>query len=342
MTVFETVIGHGLIAMQLDAILAMTGVESASESKAARPPRPAPRLLPHSPSARPNAPSGMVGTKRKAEYLERTDSSDNSEVKKVRQDTPSSNQPYRGTGGLAQATKPSTTTKISKHSSAPSVQKHSTRANLPSSNGSQPKANQPTPTATPGKAPIKGSFQDIMNRAKALQQTKGPEETKYVNKRTEQRKREDRKTQLQRAGSKSASTSRSVSAEPTSFKARNGKLAGTGAPREKPKPEPLSYKGTARSTAPVSTYKGNAYRNSSKLVDKTAVSKPAHGRHEDYDEEDGYGDSEGYESSDMEADVHEVDEEEEAALREAKREDAIAKREEEELRRRKLHRQEIR
>jgi SPT2 chromatin protein len=212
----------------------------------------------------------------------------------------------------------------------------------------EPPTTTKTAPAPPPVAPVKGSYQDLMNRAKARQETKLAQDRRIVNKPIEVRKKEDRKKMLAqaRSKSKSAPTSRSGSREPLSKLGKKA-VAGVSAVREKPKPQPTEYKGTARPTS-VPSYKGTANLQSSKSAAQKSSSKGRadssrydqydrnRGRSYDDDEEEDFESEEGYESSDMEAGILDLDEEEENALRQARREDAAAMKEEAELKRQKL------
>lgn len=182
------------------------------------------------------------------------------------------------------------------------------------------------------KAPPKGSFADIMARAKAAQEQRGQNQVGMIlhqasskeklSKKAMQRRRDDDKTR----SDKGKSTNRTVA----SGRVEKRKSASPAKKRDEPKNikaprPPLS--------APASSYKGT--------MGQPARRPPANGRngkrpskYNDYlgtdeediqDEDDEVGDEAGYGSdvsSDMEAGAFDIDEEEAAAGRKAKEDDA--------------------
>lgn len=218
-----------------------------------------------------------------------------------------------------------------------------------------PAATKPVlPAATAvARAPAKGSFAEIMARGKNLATSKLAVDFRIVNKKTEKQPKE----LLKDVKNKSLAKKDMVKKDKGSTKLSKDRISEKAVKEEKSVRKPLesTYKGTSRTPLPLPTYKGTAAlrADSSRSQNAGAVSRtPAHPdkrRHDRYDsyddeeeeeeddeeEEDGYG-SDG--SSDMEAGIMDIEEEEELALRAARREDAIAHKEEEEHRRLKLAR----
>ncbi len=221
------------------------------------------------------------------------------------------------------------------------------RVNAPtSSNGT---GGATASAAEPEKPPKKGSYAEILARAKAAQANFGKVgriQHKAIEKGLSKRERQELKEQGSQSHRVSKKPSQSGLRTPMRD-ARNGVCEKSGkltlrgkapaVPEKKIKKAALAttgYTGTARpnpalmkssrSTAPSSTAEKSGYaRSSSGRRDKYA-SDDEDGDDEVDEEEDYYSDA----SSDMEADVFEVDEEEEKAARIARKEDEEALREE--------------
>jgi protein SPT2 len=220
----------------------------------------------------------------------------------------------------------------------------------------------PTSLSAP---PKKGSYQEILARAKAAQAIK-PNAGTIKHKQTEKLSRKERLAlqEASRVKSKNQSLpvrdkkprdrikagerSRTGSSEPTARK--SGEQA-----KEKRKPLDLGYKGTMRPASAEPQYKGTMNLAGGNHSRKPAAKDARRGgnaygsrdqrepRYASYsedelDEEDDYASDV---SSDMEADVFDVDREEQQALRAAKAEDAKAAAEEAEHRRKKDERKKM-
>jgi hypothetical protein len=197
-----------------------------------------------------------------------------------------------------------------------------------------PASGNPASTA-PAKPPPKGSYADLMMKAKALQQQKtlqvGVLKHQPVPK-EKLSKAEKKKRALEALAEKKAARlgKPALPAKPSA------KPANPAAPAVKHRePEENAYKGTSRQTTAASAYKGTA----NKASRHGGADRPGRGdprrirpsRRDEYlatDEEDegddGYDDYDDYgsdESSDMEAGLEDVEREEEAALRAARMED---------------------
>lgn len=122
---------------------------------------------------------------------------------------------------------------------------------------------------------------------------------------------------------------------------------------EKKKSADLGYQGTMRPSPREPTYqgtmnKGSTLKSRSGSYDRSRSAslgaRPPPKRYTYYEEDDDMEEEEDYDSegsSDMEAGVFDVDREEQQALRIARREDELALKEEEELKRKKLERKKI-
>ncbi|KAI5306891.1 hypothetical protein KEM56_006591 [Ascosphaera pollenicola] len=249
----------------------------------------------------------------------------------------STTQPKTSTPRLTTPSASSTTTAMTTTKSAPA-----TAASKPTT------ASKPAPSAPiQSKPPPKGSYAEIMARAKALQEkAPAPPEIVPVVKHLPQPKERLSKVQLKKkaeeaklkeqeeakakkqAGKLSRSSSNVSAPESRQEKIKALKKSdgpeyrGTARPRPAA-PEPPAYKGTARRPPPER-------QNPSRL--KTARSHPARrSRLDEYlatDEEDeggdyfgGYDDYYSDSSEDMEAGISDVEQEEALALRFAKKED---------------------
>ncbi|RAL03407.1 uncharacterized protein BO80DRAFT_500241 [Aspergillus ibericus CBS 121593] len=200
------------------------------------------------------------------------------------------------------------------------------------------KSRSSTPQKAPpvsSKPPPKGSFADLMAKAKQLQQ-KAPTQVgmfKHQAAPKEKLSKVERKKKAAEATSKEKDA-RSAKKPGVAPGAAAGTKPGDGKVVKKREPEPLSYKGTARPTPTAASQ--NEYRGTSGLpprktsADRKAQSRASkRSRMDEYlgtDEEDEGEYADDYddyysESSDMEAGLDAMEEEEAAALAAARRED---------------------
>lgn len=204
----------------------------------------------------------------------------------------------------------------------------------------KPAVDKPVPlvvAATPQKAPARGSFADLMARAKQAQEQKAQTPVGLIKhqtvkkekisklaerKREEQQKGKADKGKLgTRNGDRNAKNNRRRSVSPVKRKDLDRELdRKTGRPSA-PKPE---YKGTMGTTSRRSEVvkAGRPAKKPKKYDDYLGTDED-----EDSDLMDGYGEDEEDDygsdaSSDMEAGAFDIDEEEQEALRTAKKEDA--------------------
>lgn len=212
----------------------------------------------------------------------------------------------------------------------------------------------PPPSTDPPKPPKKGSYAEIMARAKAAQSTLGQVgkiQHKQIEKLPSRRERDAMKAKkgksIQHGLAPNSKFQRSGQASATSGKdvRRNGKVAPE--PEKKVKKAALAttgYAGTARPKAGGAASSKNGLGTSSRIERDRYQRDRLGSRYDRYlseDEEDEEleGDvEEDYQSdvsSDMEAAAFEVDEEEELATRIARKEDAEALAEENRLKREK-------
>lgn len=210
----------------------------------------------------------------------------------------------------------------------------------------QKMVSRPAPAAVQSKPPPKGSFAAIMEQAKAAQD-KAPVQLGVLKHQAESKERlskVERKRRVEEEAAKQKAARLGKKAVPVAAGAAKDKSA-----RRRDSDGP-SYKGTAKPTQTPEppTYRGTAGKPSSRGPhDRRHQSRNS--RQNEYlgtDEEDeGDGDGHGYddyysdESSDMEAGLDDVDREEAAALRFAKREDEEDMRQEMAAKKAKLERQ---
>ncbi|KAJ5569766.1 uncharacterized protein N7459_009196 [Penicillium hispanicum] len=214
---------------------------------------------------------------------------------------------------------------VSKPNSVPSsklaASKPISSIGSPAASKTAPKPAAAKPTPSPSKPPPKGSYADLMMQAKAMQD-KAPVNLGQLRHQAvpkERLSKVERKRRLMEAKAKEKA-------------ARLGKkiTSKDKASATKSEPQGPSYKGTAKpptKTPEVPTYRGTAGLPGS----RGANDRRAHGkrRMDEYlgtDEEDegdygGYDDGYSDESSDMEAGFDDVEEEEDVALKSARRED---------------------
>jgi len=206
------------------------------------------------------------------------------------------------------------------------------------------KASAPTAPAPVAKAPKKGSFQEILARAKQNQATIATLGV-IKHKQTEKLSKKERERLAQEAAEKAkASAVKKVGNGARTGSAEPGPQRPGEQPKEKRKVVDLGYTGTARPKAKSAEpqYKGTMGLPRPGQVRKPMGAQkeaPRYSRYADYSDED-LDEEEDYESdlSDMEAGLDDVEEEEEMALREAKKDDAREKAIENELKRQKQER----
>lgn len=183
--------------------------------------------------------------------------------------------------------------------------------------------------AAPAKAPPKGSYAEVMLRAQALQ-NKAPMNVGMIKHQSAPKERVSKvsKRRMMEAKKQEQNSSKGKDFDAASIPYRKGNNI-----RKPAEPE---YKGTAKPSSkdPTPAYKGTAGIPSRRGTGDKNVTRPARNQkprardeylgtdEEDegdygYDEDDYYSDA----SSDMEAGIMDVDNEEQQALRAAKRED---------------------
>ncbi|KIV85744.1 hypothetical protein PV11_01406 [Exophiala sideris] len=237
---------------------------------------------------------------------------------------------------------PGLTSSVARRPAAPPLNapKPSTEKALPVSrpkvdttaSSAKPVSRPGTPTGPPAKAPAKGSYADIMARAKQAQEARVQSQVgmikhqatnrEKVSKVAERRRQEEEKTKVGKEKSdprlasikRDKSKSRSVSPAKKADQPRVAK-----APRPPLHAPPSTYKGTMGQSSNRSQkqVRQKRSRNDDYLgTDEEDVSdEGSYGR----DEEDDYGSDA---SSDMEAGAFDIDQEENRALKAAKDEDA--------------------
>ncbi|GLA39710.1 hypothetical protein AnigIFM63309_007310 [Aspergillus niger] len=209
--------------------------------------------------------------------------------------------------------------------SAPST----TATSAVKSRSSTPQQKAPPVSSKP---PPKGSFADLMAKAKALQE-KAPTQVgmfKHQSAPKEKLSKVERKKKAVEAQTKDKDVRSAKKAGVTAGGAA-GTKAGDGKVVKRREPEPLSYKGTARPTPSTGQpeYRGTAGLPPRKTPGDRKAQSRSRPRMDEYlgtDEEDEGEYADDYddyysESSDMEAGLYDVEEEEAAALAAARRED---------------------
>jgi len=202
-------------------------------------------------------------------------------------------------------------------------------------------ASPKSPTASSSKPPPKGSFADLMLKAKAAQE-KAPVQVGVLKHQPVPKERLSKAEKKKRAMEAMAKEKEARLAKKSGLKPGGKPLEGGSIKRREP--EENTYKGTARPTQPMSqplsqpmsqpTYKGTAglaSRHRSENGDETKVRRAKVPPRDEYlgtdeeDEGDFYGDdyNDYYsdESSDMEGGFEDVEREEEVALKVAREED---------------------
>lgn len=250
--------------------------------------------------------------------------------------TPSLSIPYRGTAGTGGVNAAKASTPITKKPTTPTAASPAVASKPPVA------ATKPTGTAAAAAPAKKVGYLAILEKAKEIQKAK-PAAPPMKHERTKILTKEERLAlRAEAKGKKPAAAVAARGAKPPESKTapavQDRKKSETGYQgTARPKEVKVTYKGTARPAAPAAAGKAPGY----------GAAKPKaapQGRYNGYaswsdlDEEDVEDDEEGYESSDMEAGAWDVDQEEERALKEAKKEDAIALAEEEAARREKERR----
>lgn len=193
------------------------------------------------------------------------------------------------------------------------------------------RTNSPASSTTPAKAPPKGSFAALMAEAKAAQERKAQSQVGLIKHQPTQKEKLSRSERKKREEEEKAMKAK-LGKQPQ----HNSKVEKKAQLKPKQRVE-SSYKGTAKPAAPVSSYKGTAglpSKHKPFSADARNRAGKQSSRYDEYlgtDEEDEPEGSEvdegddGYGSdatSDMEAGVFDVEEEESRALQEAKVDDA--------------------
>ncbi|KAL2834300.1 hypothetical protein BDW59DRAFT_137666 [Aspergillus cavernicola] len=194
-------------------------------------------------------------------------------------------------------------------------------------------SNAPTPQKTPpvsSKPPPKGSYAELMAKAKALQQT-APTQVgmfKHQSAPKEKLSKMERKKRMMEAQAKEKDPKQTKKAGASSSASASTKL-GNAKLAQKPEHEQPTYKGTARPPPSKDEYRGTANlpgRNGDRKAQFRSNKRSKMDEYLGTDEEDEGEYAKDYddyfsESSDMEAGAYDVEEEEAAALAQARRED---------------------
>ncbi|KIW07904.1 uncharacterized protein PV09_01814 [Verruconis gallopava] len=237
---------------------------------------------------------------------------------------PTSASPAKGglNSGSATTSTNEATKKPSSKAQTPSLGSDAAAKPNPKPTTSTTTTTKPATPTTEKPPPKKGSYADIIARAKAAQALKGPvgvimhkqaEKVDPKARKAEAAKARGELSRGKRVSEKVGDRSRTGSAEAVS---RSGEKIKQ---RQKPQ-EKSSYKGTAQPTTPIytgSARPGQSSRTKAKRYDGYAGTDE---EIDDYDEEDVYGYDD--DESDMEAGAEDVWAEEEEALRQAKKDDA--------------------
>ncbi|KAI9924995.1 hypothetical protein ASPWEDRAFT_45120 [Aspergillus wentii DTO 134E9] len=261
-----------------------------------------------------------AGTKRKAEEQLRRPSNPNTQLP-GRTAVPKTNTQLPGRPA---ASKPATTsTAASKARLNPA-----SGAAKPTSGSSGSTAQKPA--AVSSKPPPKGSYADLMAKAKSLQDKAPTQVGMFKHHQSTPREKLSKAERKKRATEALAKEKNSRSGKKAATPAgAAGAKAGDGKPIRKREPEELSYKGTARPSQPLSGYRGTAGIPSRRNPNDKAQSRAGKRRVDEYlatDEEDEGDYADDYddyysESSDMEAGLDDVEQEEASALKFARKED---------------------
>ncbi|KAE8390772.1 hypothetical protein BDV23DRAFT_154327 [Aspergillus alliaceus] len=201
------------------------------------------------------------------------------------------------------------------------------------------KSSVPQPSASRKAAPVsskpppRGSYAEIMAKAKALQE-KAPAQVGMFKHQAVPKEKLSKMERKKRAMEAQAKEKDARSGKKPAFAPNSGIKSGDGKPSRKREPEELSYKGTSRPTpsTAVPEYKGTAGIPARRPPDdrKAQVRAGKRSRMDEYlgtDEEDegdyadGYDDYYSDASSDMEGGFDDVENEEAAALAAARKED---------------------
>ncbi|KAJ5776914.1 Chromatin SPT2 [Penicillium odoratum] len=240
------------------------------------------------------------------------------------------NQPVATSGVSKTAPKP-TPAPNRKVTEAKPVSKNGT-AGVKKAAPAKSASTKPDSAAPPSKAPPKGSYADLMAQAKARQE-QAPTLVGVIRNQVAPREKQPLRHRLQEAKARAKMEKKGKRFEPSGPERKYGHKRSPEHPHKR-SPEVPSYKGTAK---PTQTPEPPAYRGTAGLPGKNGSNdRRQHGkrRMDEYlgtDEEDEghYGGYDDYSdaSSDMEAGFDDVEEEEDTALKNARKED------EEELRR---------
>lgn len=287
------------------------------------------------------ASSGNVsgGTKRKAEdQLPRPSRSDGQAPGKL-----AASRPAAPSGTPKTVPKPASAMNLKPESSKPVPKNGMAAVTKAAPTKTAPaKAAPPKPAPAPSKPPPKGSYAEIMARAKALQD-KAPAQVGMLRHQAvpkERLSKVERKRRMMEAKAQEKAARRSG-------KQIGPGLVSKGKPAvKKPEPDVPSYKGTAKpaKVPEVPAYRGTAGLPASRGVNDRRASGKRRDEYLGTDEED-EGDYGGYDdfysdvSSDMEAGFDDVEEEEGVALKSARKEDEEEARREMAAKKEKMERQ---
>ena len=179
--------------------------------------------------------------------------------------------------------------------------------------------------AVAAKGPAKGSFADILARAKQAQEQRGQNQVgvikhqasskEKVSRLAVRRQQEEERVKSHKDTSRQGKTENKARRSTSPIKRQDGLKAGQ-IPRPPLSTPTSSYKGTMGQKS-SNTRQGPAVRKSSKYDDYLGTDEEDVG--EDVEDEGGYGTDE---SSDMEAGAFDIDREEQTALKKAKQDDA--------------------
>ncbi|CEJ59255.1 hypothetical protein PMG11_07886 [Penicillium brasilianum] len=362
----------------LDSVLSSLGSGKPAQAPLSQPPAiPAPssttmkdeRPLRAEPRAPRPAGNAGTGIKRKAEDQlarpERRESQPISKVPSTRPAASSSTSKIIPRGAPSTTVKPASPKPVVRSNTAPTDTAPPARAAPPKSAATKPAvtksmASRPAPASatvskpaatkaapTSSKPPPKGSFADLMQQAKAMQD-KAPAQLGMLR---HQKVPKERLSKVERKRRLEEAKAQEKAARSGKRPAPGPAAAATGKPTVKRRtPEPLSYKGTAKpsQTPELIGYRGTAGRQSHRgAAERRPQGKRRMDEYLATDEEDegDYGNYGDYDdlysdaSSDMEAGFDDVREEEDAALRSARLEDEEALRQEMAAKKEKLERQ---
>jgi len=321
-------------------------VNSIGSGKAPTPPKPVSRPISANPQrlavdagkpgARPGfptLPSPLNGTKRKAE--------DDSVKIPEKHTRPNPNPGLTGTVNRRTAAPPLNAPKPSADKVAPASKPKVDTIIATSKAGTTPPV---TPTASNAKTPAKGSYADIMARAKQAQEAKSQNQVGMIKHQATNREKVSKLAERKKQEEEKA---RAAKEKPTARPAKSARTEkGRSVSPAKKSDQPRAPK-IARPPlhAPSTGYKGNMGMSASKPRLPPGRKKSRYDEYLGTDEEEdseaeieGEGDYDSEASSDMEAGAFDIDEEERFATRAAREDDARELLEEQKLKREKEER----